>query len=107
VATPIDKVYNFDPLPAELTQEQHQHILGAQGQLWSEYIRSTDHLEYMAFPRLIALAEVTWSPLAQRDFTSFRQRLASHETRLSHLNVAFRPIATWEQEQHLSPQVQG
>lgn len=73
-------------------------VLGAQGALWREYIRTTEHLEYMAFPRTIALAEVLWTPRPRRDFADFRRRLARHEARLIQLNVAFRPIATWEQE---------
>jgi hexosaminidase len=96
--TPLEKIYSFDPLPAALTPEQARHILGAQANLWSEYITTPAHLEYMAFPRLIALAELTWTPQAQRDFADFRQRLARHEERLRHLQVHFRAVATWEKE---------
>jgi hexosaminidase len=99
--TPLDKVYGFDPIPAELTPEQAKYVMGTQGTLWSEYILTTDHLEYMAFPRLIALAEVAWTAPEHRDFADFRQRLAQHEARLTNLNVSFRPVASWEQEQSL------
>jgi hexosaminidase len=100
--TPLDKVYAFDPVPAVLTAGQARHILGAQCVLWSEYISSLEHLEYMAFPRALALAEVTWTPKECRDFTDFRQRLARHEARLMNLNVNFRPVAKLDQE-HLFP----
>ncbi len=95
---PLERVYAFDPVPDSLTPEQVMQVLGAQGALWREYIRTTEHLEYMAFPRTIALAEVLWTPRPRRDFADFRRRLARHEARLIQLNVAFRPIATWEQE---------
>src|SRR5207302_5097609 len=77
--TPLDKVYSFDPVPAELTPEQARHVLGAEGTLWSEYLSTVEQLEYMAFPRLVALAEVAWSARNALDFAAFRQRLARHE----------------------------
>jgi hexosaminidase len=100
--TPLDKVYAFDPVPAVLTAEQARHLLGAQCMLWTEYISSMDHLEYMMFPRAIALAEVTWTPKERRDFADFRRRLATHEARLMNLKVNFRPVAKLDQE-HLFP----
>lgn len=101
--TPLDKVYSFDPIPAELTPEQAGHILGAEGTLWSEYLQTANHLEYMAFPRLIALAEVIWSARNRLDFAEFRQRLAIHEERLAKLHIASRPVASWETEQSFPP----
>ena len=101
--TPLNRVYDFEPVPSELTSGQARHVLGAQGNLWSEYIPTTHHLEYMAFPRLIALAEVIWTAQELRDFASFRSRLAAHEARLAHLNVAFRPVASWERELSFPP----
>jgi len=96
---PVDKVYTFDPIPAVLTAEQAQHILGAQCNLWSEYVATTEHLEYMLFPRTIALAEVVWTPGERLDFSDFQERLAVHEDRLSSLNVNFRPIAKVDEEE--------
>lgn len=95
---PLERVYAFDPVPEGLTPQQAGQILGAQGALWREYIRTTEHLHYMAFPRAIALAEALWTPPARRNFAEFRQRLATHEARLIQLGVAFRPVAVWEQE---------
>ncbi len=101
--TSLEKVYNFNPVPAELSAEQARHVLGAQGNLWTEYIPSASHLEYMAFPRLIALAEAIWTPQERHSFADFRQSLATHEARLTHLNVTFRPVASWEREQDFPP----
>jgi hexosaminidase len=95
---PLERVYSFDPVPGVLTGEQANHILGAQCALWSEYISTAEHLEYMAFPRAIALAEVAWTPQKRRDFSDFRRRLALHETCLTALAVNFRPVARLHQE---------
>jgi hexosaminidase len=88
---PLEKVYAFDPVPAALSPDEAAHVLGMQAALWSEYITTPDHLEYMAFPRTIALAEVAWSAPEQRDFADFLQRLGTHETRLAHWHVKLRP----------------
>lgn len=87
---PLETVYAFEPVPAELTPDQAKHILGAQGNLWSEYIRDFKHTEYMAFPRACALSEVVWSPRETRDFADFRRRLDAHLPRLTRLDVNFR-----------------
>lgn len=87
--TTLEKVYAFDPVPPELTPEQGRHILGSQGQLWSEYIDGRRQLETMAFPRLCALAEVLWSPKPTRDWADFQRRLAAHLERLDALGVAY------------------
>jgi hexosaminidase len=89
---PIEKVYEFNPVPAELTPEEAGRILGAQGQLWTEYIPTPQQLEYMAFARLSALAEVVWTPQALRDWPGFLARLRPHLERLEALEVNFRPL---------------
>ena len=89
---PLRKVYGFEPVPAKLQPEQHKHILGAQGNLWTEYIASFKHVEYMAFPRGAALAEVTWSPATGRSWEDFTQRLPTHLRRLELAGVGFRPL---------------
>jgi len=96
---PVDKVYAFDPIPTVLTAEQARHILGAQCNLWSEYVSTTEHLEYLLFPRAIALSEVVWTPKERLEFSDFRRRLAVHEARLASLNVNFRPVEKLDQEQ--------
>ena len=87
-----EKLYSYEPIPREISAENAVHILGIQGQLWSEYMPTSSQVEYMAFPRLCALAEVAWSPPGQRDFESFRQRLKPHLKRLDILGVRYRPL---------------
>jgi hexosaminidase len=89
---PLETVFQFDPIPPELTPEEARRILGAQGQLWTEYIPTPEHLEYMAFPRLVALAEVTWSGKPGRDYSDFLRRLRRHLERLQALGVRYRPL---------------
>jgi len=72
---PLEKVYSFEPLPAELTPDEQKHILGFQGNLWTEYISTISHLEYMAFPRAFAVAETGSTPALKKDFEEFLSRL--------------------------------
>ena len=71
---PVEKVYSLEPT-ASLTEEQAQHILGAQANLWTEYIATTEHVEYMVLPRMAALAEVQWTRPEKKDYKDFTQRL--------------------------------
>lgn len=89
---PLEKVFSFDPIPKELTPEEAKHVLGAQGQLWAEYIPNIKHLEYMAFPRLCAIAEITWSPAEGKSYADFVGRLKTHFDRLNVLDISFRPL---------------
>src|SRR5690606_61076 len=75
---PLEKVYRFNPVPAELPPGEQKHILGAQGNVWTEYINTALKIDYMAWPRGIALAEVLWTPAEQHDFIDFAQRLEYH-----------------------------
>lgn len=84
---PLEKVYSYEPTPSELTPEEAKHILGAQGNLWSEYLPETSLVEYMVFPRACALAEVTWSPKEARNYDDFVSRLAPHLKRLDAMGV--------------------
>jgi hexosaminidase len=88
---PLETVYSFDPIPAELEPQHQSRILGGQGQLWTEYLEGPKQVEYMAFPRLTALAEVLWSQKPRRNYTDFLARLDEHLRRLSILDVAYRP----------------
>ncbi len=72
---PIENVYNYDPVPKELTSQQAGFILGAQGNVWSEYLDNEKKLEYLVFPRMAALAEAVWSPAKKRNWASFEKRL--------------------------------
>ncbi len=89
---PLDTVYAFEPVPASFDSGQASHILGTQGQIWTEYQRNPKNVEYMVFPRLVALAEVAWTPRELRNFADFSARLAKHLARLAALDVNFRPL---------------
>ncbi len=89
---PLEKVYSYEPILQQMTPEQAKHVLGAQGQLWTEYMRTPEHVEYMAFPRACALAEVVWSPKASRNWDDFSGRLPFHLDRLTALGVNFRKL---------------
>ena len=86
---PLEKVYNYEPIPANLTAEQAKHILGAQGNVWTEYIANTSKLEYMVFPRIIALSEVLWSKKENRDWNSFEKRLPIFLERLDNKKINY------------------
>jgi len=86
---PLEKVYQFEPLPPELDSEQAKHVLGGQGQLWGEYIADRKHREYMAYPRAAALSEVLWSPREGRSYELFLNRLVEHLKRLDEMDVNY------------------
>ncbi len=85
----LKKVYSYEPIPEELSKEEQKFILGAQGNVWTEYIPSNSHAEYMALPRMIALAEVVWSPKQTRDWNSFLARLENLKPRLKAMDINF------------------
>ncbi|AYG02896.1 beta-N-acetylhexosaminidase [Gryllotalpicola protaetiae] len=85
----VDDVYAFEPVPAELTAEQAAHVLGGQANIWTEHMDSPRTVDFFAFPRLAALAEVLWSS-APKDLAGFRARLTHHLLRLDALGVEYR-----------------
>jgi hexosaminidase len=87
---PLERVYSYNPHSKELTDEEKKYVLGAQANVWTEYIKTPEKVEYMVFPRLLALSEVVWSPLEKKDFRDFRTRLAHHFLRLDKQNVNYR-----------------
>ena len=99
----LEDVYRFEPVPPELTPEEARHVLGTQANLWTEVMEDPARVDYQAFPRLVAFAEVAWSALpgpAERDFAGFERRMAAHYRRLDALGVAYRPPAgplPWQQ----------
>ena len=72
---PLWKTYSYNPVPVSLTPAEAKHILGVQGNIWTEYIQTSDHAEYMAFPRGAAIAEIGWSPQSLRNYPDFKQRM--------------------------------
>jgi hexosaminidase len=79
---PIEKVYEFEPVPAELPAANRQHIIGGQANIWTEYIPDEAQLFYMAYPRASAMAEVLWTSPERKDLQDFSQRLLPHFSRL-------------------------
>ncbi|WP_332737652.1 glycoside hydrolase family 20 protein [Flavihumibacter sp.] len=73
--TPIEETYSYDPLPAELPADKHSYIWGAQGNVWTEYMKNPSKVEYMIFPRLSALSEVLWSPKEKRSWDAFEKKI--------------------------------
>jgi hexosaminidase len=88
--TTWEKVYGFSVLPEGLEGDAAHRVRGAQAQLWTEYIATRDQLDYMAFPRLCAFAEVAWGTVTAPD--EFKSRLGTHLTRLAARGVSFRPL---------------
>ena len=86
---PVEKLYNYEPIPTVLTATQAKCIIGAQGNVWTEYIANQSKLEYMIFPRMIALSEVLWTPKDKRNWESFKARLPNVFERLSHENINY------------------
>lgn len=87
--TMLNNVYDYEPVPAALTPEQAKFIKGAQANLWSEYVPTASHAEYMLFPRAIALAEVTWANPEQKNFSDFTRRLLHYNKRLNFHQVNY------------------
>ncbi len=87
--TTLAKVYSYEPIPADLTHEQGRLVLGAQANLWTEYIPTTEHAEYMIFPRLAAIAEVVWSPKENRDWGDFSKRMQAQHKRYTKRGLNF------------------
>ncbi|PWU01788.1 MAG: beta-N-acetylhexosaminidase [Bacteroidetes bacterium] len=73
---PVEKIYNYEPITAELDENQGKHILGGQANVWSEYMAYPSKVEYMIFPRMTAFSEVLWSPKGSKDYPDFQKRLA-------------------------------
>jgi hexosaminidase len=87
----IDSVYKYEPLPKALTAAEHRYILGAQANVWTEYIATPSKLEYMLFPRLSALSEVVWSDQKQRNWNSFQTRMGKQFKRYELWGINFSP----------------
>jgi hexosaminidase len=87
---PLERVYGFDPVPAELNPEEGKHVLGVQGNVWTEYISSFRQVEYMAFPRACALSEVAWTRPELKDVADFLLRMRPQYDRLAAAGVNVR-----------------
>jgi hexosaminidase len=88
--TPIEDTYGYEPIAAELSATEAKHVLGPEACVWTEYMPTTDQVEYMAYPRVLALAEIAWSPRDARDWDSFQKRLPAALKFLDGLGVNYR-----------------
>ncbi|MEG3123594.1 family 20 glycosylhydrolase [Sphingomonas sp. GB1N7] len=86
--TPLEKVYAYDPMPGAIAADKAHHVLGAQANLWAEYIVTPTEAEHALFPRVDALAEIAWSPKDKRDWKGFLTRLEPQMTRYAKQSVA-------------------
>ncbi len=98
----LPTVYSYNPVPASFTAEQAEHILGVQGNLWSEYIQNEKDANYMLFPRLLAIAEVGWTPQPQRDWRDFICRMETMLKRFDVLGINYATSAynVWIEPEH-------
>ena len=87
---PLAKAYGYEPVPRELSADEAKYILGAQANLWTEYIATPDYAEYMLFPRLLAFSESVWSPASGKDYEDFMRRLPYQLGRLDKQAVHYR-----------------
>ncbi|QIH31990.1 family 20 glycosylhydrolase [Sphingobacterium sp. DR205] len=85
----LDKVYSYDPIPNAIQADKAKHILGAQANIWTEYVPTTEHVEYMVFPRALALSEVNWTAKDTKSWADFQRRLQSHYKLLQELNLNY------------------
>jgi hexosaminidase len=87
--TTLQKVYSYEPTPADLLPEEEKYILGVQGNIWSEYIHSPEKVEYMAFPRAAALAEVAWTQPEYKDWEIFKRKMEKQYLRYEGLGINY------------------
>jgi len=87
---PLVSVYSYDPQPKELSDDEKKYVIGAQANVWTEYLKTPEAVEYMVFPRMLALAEIVWSPIARKDFSDFKRRIEKHYRLLDREDVKYR-----------------
>ncbi|WP_228455428.1 beta-N-acetylhexosaminidase [Chryseobacterium potabilaquae] len=87
--TPLEKVYSYNPIPTELNEKEVKYILGVQANLWTEYILDFKHVQYMIFPRLMALSEVGWGTSDAKDYKEFEGRVINQFKRLDKMGVNY------------------
>jgi hexosaminidase len=86
---PIEKVYSYEPVPKELNADEAKYVLGAQANVWTEYMANVQKVQYMIFPRLSAISEVLWSSKQNRNYTDFESRLQNEFKRYKLWNVNY------------------
>lgn len=94
----LAKAYSFEPVPSELAPDQRQRVIGVSGNMWAERTPTEADINRQTYPRLVALAEVGWTPAEQKDFSSFETRLAVHSDRLNLMGLSGAygtPVGNW------------
>ncbi|HRH46577.1 MAG TPA: family 20 glycosylhydrolase, partial [Pyrinomonadaceae bacterium] len=86
----LEKVYSYNPVPKELSADEAKYILGAQANIWTEYLKTPERVEYMMLPRMLALSEVDWTTLENKNFADFKSRLPNQFARLDAQKVNYR-----------------
>jgi hexosaminidase len=94
--TPLSRAYKFEPVIKGLDGEAAKNLLGLETPMWTEWVPNRTRLDYQTYPRLTAFAEVGWTPEARRDYTDFRERLATFNQRLDVHSVGFAPKKDWD-----------
>ncbi|MBT33390.1 MAG: beta-N-acetylglucosaminidase [Thalassobius sp.] len=87
--TPLEKVYSYNPTPDTLTAEEKKYILGAQANVWSEYLPTAEKIEYVVFPRMAALSEVVWSPLDKKSWEAFKEKMPDQLKRYEYRGINY------------------
>ncbi len=87
--TNLEKVYGYEPVPKELSADEQKYVLGAQANVWTEYMKTPSKVEYMIFPRMEALSEVLWTPKEQKNWEDFQKRVETQVKRYAFLNTQY------------------
>ncbi|WP_214225064.1 family 20 glycosylhydrolase [Pedobacter sp. B4-66] len=88
---PLKKVYRYQPIPTEIEPANRKHVLGVQANVWAEYMPTSNQVDYMVFPRAIAVSEVAWTPASMKNWDDFQSRLQKHYQLLQQFNVNYYP----------------
>ncbi len=99
---PLEKVYGYEPMPSKLNSSQEKHILGAQANVWTEYMQYPSKVEYMIFPRMTALSEVVWTPKEKKDWDRFSSHITDIFNRYQFWGASY-STAFFDLKQHVSP----
>lgn len=86
---PLNHVYKFNPIPAEMPEEDHKYVLGGQANVWTEYMPDFNHLQYMIFPRMLAVSEATWSSTGNKNWDDFSERVKIMFKRFDYMNIEY------------------
>lgn len=93
--TTLEKTYNYNPVPKDIKEENAHHVIGAQGNVWAEYLYTPELREYSIYPRIIAVAELTWTPLDKKDYKDFERRINNAYVRLDMHDINYHiPLPT-------------